>query len=70
MFSQAGKEILIKAVAMALPSYVMSSFKLPVGLCNDLNVAKVSLSKVALQVGGKRLRIEHKIMRAGMILEG
>ena len=34
--SMAGKEIKIKAVAQALPVYIMSVFKLPVGLCDDL----------------------------------
>lgn len=31
-----GKEILIKAVAMALPNYAMYCFKLPIKLCKDL----------------------------------
>jgi hypothetical protein len=34
--SAAGKEVLIKSVAQALPNYVMSVFKLPVTLCDDL----------------------------------
>jgi hypothetical protein len=34
--SQAAKEILIKAVAQAIPLYVMSVFKLPLGLCDEL----------------------------------
>jgi hypothetical protein len=34
--SQAAKEILIKAIAQALPVYVMSVFKLPLGLCDEL----------------------------------
>ena len=34
--SIAAKEILIKAVAQALPTYSMSVFKLPLGLCDDL----------------------------------
>lgn len=34
--SQAGKEVLIKSVVQAVPAYSMSCFKLPMGLCNDL----------------------------------
>ena len=34
--SVAGKEVLIKVVVQALPNYVMSVFKLPVTLCDDL----------------------------------
>ena len=36
LLSQAGREILIKAVAQALPTYTMSCFKLPIGLCHDM----------------------------------
>jgi hypothetical protein len=35
--SQAGKEILLKAVVQAIPTYSMSIFLLPVGLCKELN---------------------------------
>jgi hypothetical protein len=35
--SQAGKEILIKAVIQAIPTYCMSVFQLPVSLCKELN---------------------------------
>jgi hypothetical protein len=34
--SQAAKEVLIKEVAQAIPVYVMSVFKLPFGLCDEL----------------------------------
>jgi hypothetical protein len=34
--SAAGKEVLIKSVAQALPIYIMSIFKLPLTLCNEL----------------------------------
>ena len=36
LLSQAEGEILIKAVAQAFPTYTMSCFKLPVGLCHDI----------------------------------
>ena len=37
MLSNAGREVLIKAVAQATPTYTMSVFKLPDSLCKDLN---------------------------------
>ena len=36
LLSQAGREILIKAVAQALPRYTFSCFKLPVTLCHNI----------------------------------
>ncbi|CAA7045965.1 unnamed protein product [Microthlaspi erraticum] len=37
--SKGGKEILIKSVALALPTYVMSSFLLPLEVCDQLTSA-------------------------------
>lgn len=34
--SRAGKEVLIKAVVQAIPTYMMSCFELLEGVCNDL----------------------------------
>ncbi|GLU13484.1 hypothetical protein SLE2022_301180 [Rubroshorea leprosula] len=35
--SQAGREILIKTVAMAIPTFTMSCFLFPTGVCQDIN---------------------------------
>ena len=36
LLSQAGKEVMIKAVVQSIPTYSMSVFKLLVGLCKDI----------------------------------
>ena len=37
LLSRVGKEVLVKAVAQSIPTYMIGVFQLSVKLCNDLN---------------------------------
>ena len=37
MLTQGGKDILIKAVASAIPTYIMDRFKVPKKCCEEMN---------------------------------
>lgn len=38
-FSSGGNKVLIKAVAQVVPAFAMSVFKLPLGICEDVQKA-------------------------------
>nr|XP_027096039.1 uncharacterized protein LOC113715935 [Coffea arabica] len=42
LLSTAGKEVILKAVSMSMPTYAMSCFKLPRKLCKDISALKAN----------------------------
>lgn len=48
-FSSGGKEIIIQAIAQAVPAYAMSVFRLPNELCDDIQ-------KSIAKFGGARIK--------------
>ena len=52
-----GREVLLKAVVQAIPTFAMSCFKLPVGLCNDI---EAMIRKFLWGQRGDRRRIHWK----------
>ena len=59
LLSEASKEVLVKVVAQAIPTYTMSVFKLLKELCSDIQ----SLINHIL-VGSTRLESNHSLVRA------
>ena len=56
-----GNKILLKAIAQAIPSYAMSIFKLPKGICKS-----ITNELTAFGVGwGRRVRLRVKFLRDG-----
>lgn len=56
MFSIGGREILIEAVAQAIPSYTMSIFRLPLALCDRLRAMITNFWWVLLEMRREYIR--------------
>ena len=48
--SQASREVLLKSVIQAIPTFTMGFFKLPLGLCNDIEALIKKKKKIGATV--------------------
>lgn len=72
--SQAGREILLKAIAQAIPSYAMQCFNIPISILNDIEKIcrsffwgqKNNEKKIAW-VSWEKLYGSKKLRRAGWV---
>ena len=54
LLSQAGRKVLIKSVIQAIPTYTMGCFKIPMGLCNEI---EAMIKKIWWDQRGDRRKI-------------
>ena len=57
LLSKAGKEVLIKAVAQAIPTYIMNCFKLPDSLYDELTSLIRNFWRIKNKMRGRWLRL-------------
>lgn len=58
LLSKVGKAVLIKTMVQAIPTYTMSTFKLPSGVCNDLDRALKRFWWSSKQKSGRYLALK------------
>ncbi|KAH9704159.1 putative reverse transcriptase/RNA-dependent DNA polymerase [Citrus sinensis] len=69
LFSCGEKEVLINDVAQVVPAYAMSVFKLPLGLCDDMQKAIASFCLMQAQLGSYPSFIWRSILWGRNVLE-